>query len=87
MGALTLHSMDDNLVMALHRHAAELGTSLNQAAKSLLSSALGLIATDERKAPGFMKFAGTISSKDAESIMCRFALSTGIFAMYLFRML
>ena len=68
MGALTLHSMDDNLVMALHRHAAELGTSLNQAAKSLLSSALGLVATDERKAPGFMKFAGTISSKDAESM-------------------
>ena len=35
MSALTLHSMDDNLVLALHRHAAELGTSLNQAAKAL----------------------------------------------------
>ena len=69
MGALTLHSMDDNLVLALHRHAAELGTSLNQAAKTLLSSALGLVATGERKPPGFMKFAGTISSKDAESMM------------------
>ena len=69
MSALTLHSMDDNLVLALHRHAAELGTSLNQAAKALLSNALGLIATDERKSPGFMKFAGKISSKDAESMM------------------
>ena len=69
MGALTLHSMDDNLVLALHRHAAELGTSLNQAAKALLSSALGLVAAEERKTPGFMKFAGKISSQDAESMM------------------
>lgn len=69
MSALTLHSMDDNLVLALHRHAAELGTSLNQAAKALLSSALGLVATGERKSPGFMKFAGSISSKDGESMM------------------
>lgn len=68
MSALTLHSMDDNLVLALHRHAAELGTSLNQAAKALLASALGLVATEKRDAPGFMKFAGTVSSKDAEAM-------------------
>ena len=40
MSALTLHAMDDRLVIALRRYASELGTSLNQAAKTLIASAL-----------------------------------------------
>ena len=68
MSALTLHAMDDSLVLALRRYAAELGTSLNQATKALLASALGLTAADARKAPGFMKFAGKMSSKDADKM-------------------
>jgi hypothetical protein len=69
MNALTLHAMDDHLVLALRRHAADLGTSLNQATKALLAGALGLTSAERRKSPGFMKFAGKISSQDADSLM------------------
>lgn len=69
MSALTLHSIDDNLAFALRRHADELGTSLNQAAKALLAGALGLTTEKSRPRPGFMKFAGSISRKDAKSMM------------------
>ena len=67
MSALTLHTIDDNLAFALRRHADELGTSLNQAAKALLAGALGLTTGKSRPRPGFMKFAGSISRKDARN--------------------
>ena len=69
MSALTLHTIDDNLAAALRRHADELGTSLNKAAKALLAGALGLTTADRRRRPGFLKFAGSISRKDAKSMM------------------
>ena len=69
MSALTLHTIDDSLAFALRRHADELGTSLNQAAKALLAGALGLTASKSRRSPGFLKFAGSISRKDAKSMM------------------
>ena len=68
MNALTLHAMDDSLVLALRNHATELGTSLNQAAKALLAGALGLTLDGGRKTPGFMKFAGRISSGEADRL-------------------
>ena len=52
MSALTLHAIDDNLAFALRRHADELGTSLNQAAKALLAGALGLTTENAAPAPG-----------------------------------
>ena len=48
MNALTLHAMDDSLAFALRKHAAELGTSINQAAKALLAGALGLSSSSKR---------------------------------------
>lgn len=68
MNALTLHAMDDNLAFALRRHAAELGTSINQAAKALLAGALGLTAADKRTPPGFLKFAGGLSRREASGL-------------------
>ena len=68
MNALTLHAMDDQLVIALRRYATELGTSLNQAAKTLIASALGLASSRERRAPGFMRFAGGFTSEDAAEL-------------------
>ena len=65
MNALTLHAMDDGLALALRKHAAELGTSINQAAKALLAGALGLSSSSKRPAPGFIRFAGGLSHKDA----------------------
>lgn len=69
MSALTLHTIDDNLASALRRHADELGTSLNQAAKALLADALGLTTPERKPLPGFMKFAGSIPSKEAKAMM------------------
>lgn len=68
MSALTLHAMDDRLVNALRRYASELGTSLNQAAKTLIASALGVSPSRERRAPGFMRFAGGFTSEDAAEL-------------------
>lgn len=68
MNALTLHAMDDRLVVALRRYASELGTSLNQAAKTLIASALGLSSSRERRTPGFMRFAGGFTSEDAAEL-------------------
>ena len=65
MNALTLHAMDDSLALALRKHAAELGTSINQAAKALLAGALGLLSSSKRTAPSFIRFAGGLSHKDA----------------------
>jgi len=65
MSAITLHAMDDDLASALRQRAAELGTSLNQAAKTLLASALGLGSAVKRERSGFLRFAGSISPKDA----------------------
>ena len=69
MSALTLHALDDSLALALRRRADELGTSLNQAAKALLAAALGLTKAEQRPRPGFLKFAGSISGRDAKSMM------------------
>lgn len=72
MTSLTLHSMDDLLAEALRNHAQALGLSLNTAAKRLLASALGVgAASKEKREPGFMKFAGSLSTKDADE-MCTF---------------
>ena len=65
MNALTLHAMDVELVDALRRRASELGESLNQTAKTLLAMSLGLSGAREKPAPGFMRFAGRLSAKDA----------------------
>ena len=65
MNALTLHAMDVELADALRHRASELGESLNQTAKTLLAMSLGLSGTRERPAPGFMRFAGRLSAKDA----------------------
>ena len=40
-----------------------------EAAKALLAGALGLTTADRRRRPGFLRFAGSISRKDAESMM------------------
>ncbi len=42
LNALTLHAMDNSIVLAPRKHAAKLGASLNQATKALFASALGL---------------------------------------------
>ena len=68
MNSLTLHAMDYQLVIALRRYATELGTSLNQAAKTLIASALGVSPSHERRPPGFMRFAGVFTSKDAAEL-------------------
>ena len=68
MSALTLHAMDDRLVIALRRYASELGTSLNQAAKTLIARALGVSSSRERRPPGFMRFAGGFTSEDAAEL-------------------
>ena len=65
MSALTLHAMDVELADALRRRASELGESLNQTAKTLLAMSLGLSGVREKPAPGFMRFAGRLSAKDA----------------------
>ena len=65
MSDLTLHAIDDNLAAALRRHAEETGSSLNQAAKGLLALALGVSEGGKRSAPGFMRFAGRLSAKEA----------------------
>lgn len=46
--ALTIHDIPDDLYEALRAEAASLGTSMNKAAKALMSSALGLV---NRKRP------------------------------------
>ena len=68
MSALTLHAMDDSLAFALRTHAAELGVSINQAAKSLLASALGLTAKRKKASPGFLKYAGGLSHDEASEL-------------------
>ncbi len=68
MAALTLHAMDVELADALRRRAAELGESLNQTAKELLSVALGLSGEQNRPEPGFLRFAGRLSTEDAEEM-------------------
>ena len=68
MNTLTLHAMDEQLVIALRRYASEKGTSLNQAAKTLIASALGLASSRERRTPGFMRFAGGFTSEDAAEL-------------------
>ena len=78
MSELTLHAMDETLTAALRRRAAETGASLNQAAKSLLAAALGVSAEKERPAPGFMRFAGGLSAKDAAEM--RAALDSADFS-------
>ena len=68
MTSLTLHAIDDELSDALRRHALENGKSLNQAAKDLLALALGLEGESKRPDPGFMRFAGGLSSADARKL-------------------
>lgn len=46
--ALTLHDIPDDLYAALRANADSLGTSMNRAAKALLSKALGLVKTKRR---------------------------------------
>ena len=41
MNALTLHAMDESLVLALRKYAAEFGTSLNYASVSFRMSSRG----------------------------------------------
>ena len=65
MTALTLHAIDVELADALRRRASELGESLNQTAKGLLAMSLGLVGERNRPDPGFMRFAGRLSSKEA----------------------
>lgn len=65
MNALTLHAMDIELAEALKRKASERGESLNHTAKYLLAMSLGLAGKRNRPAPGFMRFAGRLSSRDA----------------------
>ena len=65
MNALTLHAMDVELAEALKLKASERGESLNQTAKHLLAMSLGLEGKRNRPAPGFMRFAGSLSSRDA----------------------
>ena len=60
--------MDDSLAFALRKYAAELGVSINQAAKSLLAGALGLTAKRKRTAPGFLKYAGGMSHGEAAEL-------------------
>ena len=68
MTALTLHAIDDDLSRALHRRAAETGESLNRTVKELLAAALGLSSSASRPEPDFMRFAGSLSAKDAEEM-------------------
>ena len=68
MTALTLHAIDDELSRALRRRAAETGESLNRTVKDLLATALGLSAPAARPEPDFMRFAGTLSAKDAKEM-------------------
>lgn len=68
MNALTLHALDAELADALRQRASEVGESLNQTAKGLLSMALGLAGRREKPAPGFMRFAGRLSASDASEM-------------------
>lgn len=73
MSSLTLHAMDEELFGALRRRAEEGGMSLNQAAKQLLASALGVMGGRRRAEPGFMKFAGSLSAEDAAELRAHVA--------------
>ena len=67
MNAITLHAIDDTLYAALRKYATETEESLNRAAKSLLARAL-CVRTEEHPVPGFMRFAGSLSFRDADAM-------------------
>jgi len=68
MSSLTLHSLDNALATRLRRYAAKHKRSLNQSAKELLSSALGIDRPtqkmrDDHRAE-FEALSGTWTRKD-----------------------
>ena len=64
---LTLHSMDETLSKRLRARAKREGKSLNQMAKELLASALGLSKTPaEKRDNGIMAFCGILKEGKEE---------------------
>ncbi len=69
MAAITLHTLDDTLAKRLRATAKREGKSLNQTAKDLLASALGLKPTRRTQVRnGLARFCGTLSDADANAI-------------------
>lgn len=66
--ALTIHDIPDDLYEALRAEAASLGTSMNKAAKALMSSALGLVTSKRRNEfADFFANGPYITDKEAEA--------------------
>ena len=67
--ALTLHDIPTDLYEALRADAGRLGTSMNRAAKTLLSSALGLVRPERPVyTDAFRALAGSISESEADEM-------------------
>ncbi len=67
MNTLTLHAMDDTLAARLKTQAKLEKKSLNQTAKGLLASALGLTAAKRKsRHDEFVPLCGAWSEKDAK---------------------
>lgn len=69
MTTLTLHALDESLAKTLVNRAKQNGKSLNETAKELLTSALGLSPAKRiDRHEEFARFSGILSDKDARSI-------------------
>ena len=69
MTAITLHAIDDTLARRLQTTARREGKSLNQMAKELLASALGVApARKPRVRNDLGRFCGVLSDADAKAI-------------------
>ncbi len=51
-----------------HFDSSKAGKSVNMAAKEILAAALGLVQKPKRRAPSFLKCAGTLSHEAAEEL-------------------
>ena len=67
MNTLTLHALDNTLAERLKAHAKREKKSLNQTAKELLTSALGITAVKQKsRHDEFAPLCGAWSEKDAK---------------------
>ena len=68
MSVITIHA-EDYLVDAVKDYAAQLGVSMNKAAKRLLLTSLGLSAEKPRTQPGFLACAGRLADVDCSNLI------------------
>ena len=68
MSVITIHA-EDFLVDAVKDYAAQLGISMNKAAKRLLLSSLGMTAERPRAQPSFLACAGSLKDVDCSDLI------------------